>query len=187
MKFPPFTNADVIRRLNPDAKIIIMLRNPVSRLYSEYLYFREDGQSVEEFHNRVVSALYNMNDCFRKYSVRYCIYFMGTGPRLQIGFYHIYIEDFFRAFPREQVKILKLENYSQQINDTMIDVYRFLGLDKPPDEAMTRIENKRQANERDTEDKQTGDMLPKTRHMLAEFYKPWNEKLVQLIGEEFRY
>jgi thymidylate kinase len=67
------------------------------------------------------------------------------------------------------------------------DEQLYIIVDKPPDEAMTRIENKRQANERHTEDKQTGDMLPKTRHMLAEFYKPWNEKLVQLIGEEFRY
>ena len=31
MNLPPFTNADIIRKLIPNAKIIILLRNPVTR------------------------------------------------------------------------------------------------------------------------------------------------------------
>ncbi|XP_060594940.1 carbohydrate sulfotransferase 15-like, partial [Ruditapes philippinarum] len=188
MKLPPFTNAEIVKKINPDAKIIIMLRNPVSRLYSEYLYFGEDGESAEEFHKQVVSSLYYMNDCLRRYTVRYCTYFMEPALRVQVGFYHIYIEDYFRAFPREQIKIIKVENYAQHIGDTMKDVYTFLGLDEPPAETMKLVMRKSHANTRDEEDKQPGEMLPQTRDVACSiFIKPWNEKLVELIGEGYRY
>jgi hypothetical protein len=63
----------------------------------------------------------------------------------------------------------------------------FFFVDEPPAETMKLVMRKSHANTRDEEDKQPGEMLPQTRDVLAQFYKPWNEKLVELIGEGYRY
>ncbi|XP_052761792.1 carbohydrate sulfotransferase 15-like [Mya arenaria] len=51
---PLYTNADYIHHFNPDAKIIAILRNPIDRLYSDYLYFTAGkDKGPERFHERV--------------------------------------------------------------------------------------------------------------------------------------
>ena len=53
---PPFLNIHVIHGLLPRAKFVLMIRNPVTRAYSDYLYFQKKNKSPEDFHSRVVDA-----------------------------------------------------------------------------------------------------------------------------------
>lgn len=45
----------------------------------------------------------------------------------------------------------------------------------------------KRANQRNKKDKAVGEMLPKTRKLLEEFYNPHNELLSELLGEKFNY
>lgn len=52
---------------------------------------------------------------------------------------------------------------------------------------MTQICEVRPAETKSQEDEKVGDMLPETFELLTEFYRPYNEKLVELLGDDFKY
>jgi N-acetylgalactosamine 4-sulfate 6-O-sulfotransferase len=50
--------------------------------------------------------------------------------RLCVGMYYIYVEDFLRVFPREQIKVIKSEEFAIHIAETMREVFKFLEVGK---------------------------------------------------------
>lgn len=54
-------------------------------------------------------------------------------------------------------------------------------------ELLKNISTKAPANTRSGTDARVGDMLPQTRKILSEFYKPFNERLKELLGNDFDY
>ena len=77
--------AQMIRELQPNARFIIVLSDPVKRLYSDYYFLSDNlkpvavnkrdgneeevsGKSPAEFHDRVVSQIAQFNDCVAYYS-----------------------------------------------------------------------------------------------------------------------
>ncbi|XP_060607479.1 carbohydrate sulfotransferase 15-like [Ruditapes philippinarum] len=187
MTLPPSTNANVIFDLNPNAKIIIMLRNPTLRAFSDYLYFNKKGGSARTFHAKVARSIKKHRYCLRKGSLQYCAYlcrFMEI--RLFVGMYYIYVEDFFRVFPKEQIKVIKSEDFAMNISETMKEVFKFLEVDHPKQELWKKIIGQKKINERKEKNKHT-EMLPETKEMLSRFYKPYNTELSRLLGDNFMY
>ena len=62
----------------PNAKLIVLVRNPVDRLLSDFSYYFRSVIPVSirsrYFHNRVVEAIEWWNNCTSMYSVRHCVY-----------------------------------------------------------------------------------------------------------------
>ena len=50
--------------------------------------------------------------------------------RLRIGMYHIFIEDWWRVYPKDQILILKFEDYKRNSKDSLNRVFKFLELRK---------------------------------------------------------
>ncbi|XP_039403885.1 carbohydrate sulfotransferase 15 isoform X2 [Mauremys reevesii] len=71
---PPFLIQDFIHAFQPHAKLIVMLRDPVERLYSDYLYFASANKSAEDFHEKVAESLQLFENCMLDYSLRACVY-----------------------------------------------------------------------------------------------------------------
>ena len=64
----------------------------------------------------------------------------------------------------------------------------FLILDPLPDEQLQTISNpEKKKNTRRKGDVTLGEMFPKTRAMLRDFYKPHNDELGRLLGDSFNY
>ncbi|XP_045202042.2 carbohydrate sulfotransferase 15-like [Mercenaria mercenaria] len=187
MTTPPFTNANIIYHLNKHTKIIIILRNPISRLYSDYIYFNKEYASAADFHNRVVAMTGLFSSCLKIHSLRYCAYFFHYTVRIHLGFYHVYIEDYLRVFPKEQIKIIKLEDYAKDKNKSMTDVFNFLGTGLPPKRLMEKIAQHAKANTNWQRKVEVGEMWQKTYKLLYDFYKPFNDQLVKLLGNKFNY
>ncbi|XP_060574610.1 carbohydrate sulfotransferase 15-like [Ruditapes philippinarum] len=192
----PLSNAEIIKHLNPNSKIIVILRNPVERVYSEYLFFNGADNNPTEFHKRVVNSVSNMSACLQTDTLRTCIYSRPINSshrkaemvRLQVGVYHVFLEDFIKVFGRQQILIIKLENYSYHINQTMNKIFSFLDVGRVADPELNKnITTSSPANTRSGGDKLLGDMLPETRRILTEFYRPYNERLTELLGPEFNY
>ncbi|KAL3892180.1 hypothetical protein ACJMK2_004414 [Sinanodonta woodiana] len=141
---PDVTNVDVLLHLNPNVKVIAILRNP---------HTEQDNE-----------------DC-----------------RLRIGLYYIYISDFLKKMPRNNTLFLRLEDHAEQPAKTMETVFRFLGLETQNTTMQRALEGK-VANTRRDSDVSIGSMLPKTRHILNTFYRPFNQKLADLLQDEkFNY
>ena len=56
------------------------------------------------------------------------IYDSNPQVRLYIGFYYIHFREFFKYFPKDQFIILKLEDYSSHMPDSLAKIFDFLGL-----------------------------------------------------------
>ncbi|XP_060603614.1 carbohydrate sulfotransferase 15-like, partial [Ruditapes philippinarum] len=182
---PPYTLADVIYNLNPNTKIIFLLRNPVQRLYSEYLFFkRGEKKSVDVFHAKVEAAIRRHLNCLKRHCLRYCSYFyFDGGIRLEVSLYHVYVEDYLRVLPRDQVKIVKTDNFSTNMRTVVTDVFRFLDTEIPSEETLTTICSIGKKNTNIKKYEEAGPMLPATNRLLSDFYKPHNEKLSLLLKE----
>ncbi|XP_052260668.1 carbohydrate sulfotransferase 15-like isoform X2 [Dreissena polymorpha] len=190
---PPITAADVIHHLNPNAKIIAMLRNPTERLYSDYLFFNQGDKSPESFHKGVSVVLESLKTCLAINSLRHCLYKPPSSEpefhiRARIGVYHQYLKEYFRVFPASQILVLKLEDYSKAPAEIIQKIFEFLELSAFPPEKLSNItKSKNPANSRRTNDSTIGPMLPETRRLLQNFYWPHNEQLGALLGKTFNY
>jgi hypothetical protein len=106
-----------IARYNPDMKVIVSLRNPVERAFSQWNMRREKGQEPLEF----IDALKRDEEIG-----------IWKGPRgnayLARSLYVPQLEKVFQLFPREQVFIIKYENFRADPFPLLDRMFDFLGL-----------------------------------------------------------
>ena len=108
--------------------------------------------------------------------------------RLRIGIYHIYLEDWFSKFDKKQFLILKTEDYAADLKKSITNVYKFLELKPLSKKDSKRIFNAPRRNTRRPKDREVGDMLPITRQLLNNFYRPHNLLLAKLLQDDrFRW
>ncbi|XP_021357534.1 carbohydrate sulfotransferase 15-like [Mizuhopecten yessoensis] len=178
---PRLLNAHIIRHILPDVKLLVILRNPVDRLYSDYLYFSpNEKKSAKSFHNKVTRSIKDFNKCLTKKSLRHCVYTGFTAEeRLFIGLYAVYLKDWMNIYPRKQLLVLSLDEYSTNPSMAMSKIFKFLDL-RDIGKVGTRTVH---YNERRPSSRAVGQMLNKTRHILEQFYKPFNKELSLLMND----
>ena len=187
----------VISHLQPDAKLVIILRNPVTMTFSSYKFFSRDKDSltVDKFHECVVYAAEKLVRCNEEHDVKYCAilptgYLVGVKKHpcqfvlrsLQKGQYHIFIEEWLRYFSIDQFFILKLENYSSQKATWLLTIWRWLGLRTIPRGAI-HLDTANKINSNSARNDMT-EMLPKTEVLLKDFFRTANTKLVRLLNDQ---
>jgi len=104
-----------IHDYNSNAKIIMLLRNPVDRAYSHYLMSRRVGHTRSDF----LSAIEN----------EYLETGTGVSYYIGIGLYAKQVEEYLHVFPEANIKIILYEDYSNDIVGTFKDLLSFLEID----------------------------------------------------------
>jgi hypothetical protein len=161
----------------PDAKLIVLLRNPADRAYSHYqhqvkrvtagaretLTFEEAIEAEERILSGEVSKMLQ-NEDYKSFSHRSRSY-------LSRGIYIDQLLLWSSFFHRKQMLILKSEDLFKDTTNTLEGVLDFLEI--PPWAPETySIPNKREY---------TG-MSPLIRQRLDEYYKPHNQRLYEYLG-----
>ncbi|XP_060063555.1 carbohydrate sulfotransferase 15-like [Ylistrum balloti] len=186
---PVLTPGNFVYDMNPCAKLIIMLRNPVNRLYSDYLHFY-NRKSPQHFHDIVISTIDLYKDCFRKWGIRPCVhhyYLEATGKaRLRLGIYYIYISDWLEKFPRDQFLFIRLEDYAVDTKSHLQEIFHYLDLPPTSEDLLNEMSSAAPKNTRQDrkEDSDAPPMLPETRVALEQFYAPYNKKLAILLNDK---
>ncbi|XP_007257618.3 carbohydrate sulfotransferase 15 [Astyanax mexicanus] len=184
---PPFLVQDFIHAVQPQAKFIVMLRDPVERLYSDYLYFGLANKTVEDFHERVSESLQLFEVCLAERSMRSCVYnttLNNAMPvRLQVGLYVVYLLDWLSVFSREQILVLRLEDHATNRKRTMHRVFDFLHLGPLTQQKEADITKSPASNTRKPANRNLGPMLPITKDILQSFYRPFNKRLAQVLRD----
>lgn len=107
-----------IREFNPDARIIILLRQPAKRAYSHYLMDRKLGFTSSSFSvaleedRRHIPKGWGANSLYR-----------------ELGFYHEQVKRYLDVFPENQVMVLLQEDLTGQYENTLRKTFRFLDVD----------------------------------------------------------
>lgn len=102
----------------PDAKILLILRNPADRAFSQYLHQVTVGGIRLTFRQQLHACLQNRS---RRFSLQY--------PMLEFGLYHSQLTRFLEFFPRHNICIHLYDEYCADVAATVASVFRFLGVD----------------------------------------------------------
>ena len=163
----------------PDAKLIVLLRNPVDRAYSHYqhqvkrlrderrenLTFEEAIEAEERILPAEVSKMLQDED-YESLSHR-------TRSYLRRGIYIDQLLIWSSFFQREQMLILKSEDLFSDTKNTLERTLDFLEIPHWAPEKYS-IPNKREY----------AGMSPLLRQRLDEYYKPHNQRLNEYLGED---
>ncbi|XP_072311835.1 carbohydrate sulfotransferase 15 [Eucyclogobius newberryi] len=185
---PPFLVQDFVHALQPRARFIVMLRDPVERLYSDYLYFGISNKSAEDFHDKVSESLLLFQSCLTESSVQSCVYNSTVNQampvRLHVGLYIVFLLDWLSVFSPEQILVLRLEDHASNTKYTMNRVFHFLSLGPLSKRLESDITRNPASNTRRPSDRSLGPMLPATRALLSHFYRPFNAKLASVLRND---
>jgi len=108
----------LIHQVSPQARIIISLRDPLERTYSDYLMCASTGALKLSFHEEMQKELKYGRD--------------KSKPSLELeeGFYYKNVKKYFDTFGPAHVKVIIFEEFIKNITSTVKDILGFLGLDE---------------------------------------------------------
>lgn len=192
--YPINTTMVNIRLTIPNAKLIVLVRDPVDRAYSHYHHFLDPEQcrawghpkkNPGCFHRHVEVELENLRECMARNGEgsKLCAWgpigkdaWQNHRRVLSIGMYSVFLEEWLSYFPREQFCMLDLEDFKFGIDNGMQIIEDCLGLPHMGHYEGTPINRK---------STKTGilPMLEETNKTLRIFYGPYNKRLCQLSLE----
>jgi len=108
--------AENIKSYNPNAKIIIMLRNPVERAFSHYLMDYRLGLVSESFEDIVK----------KKSNHKYANLFYQQ--YIQVGEYANQLKRYLNVFNRENILLIDYEDFKKDVAGVVNKTYLFLGV-----------------------------------------------------------
>ena len=180
--------------VTPQAKLIVLLRNPIDRAYSQHWLTTLEGdetlsfeEAIEREEERLAGVVEELlandkagNHGYRSYNLRHYSY-------LTRGIYVDQLQRWMDYFPREQFLILKSEDLYSDPAAIVRQTLEFLAV---PDSA-TRIEHQefkqyREPNKKGYQnDQKPPRMSLEMRKRLIEYFKPHNARLYALLGRDF--
>ncbi|HET9947423.1 MAG TPA: sulfotransferase [Longimicrobiales bacterium] len=109
--------ADAIRARLPEARLVFVLRDPADALFSWYLLGLEQDPSpgAQPTFREWLEKIHDPGE-------------RGIGP-LETGRYATHLGRFFRAFPREQIRVYLYEELRADAGRVLRDVFDFVGVD----------------------------------------------------------
>ena len=110
--------AQQIASFQPDAKIVIILRNPVDRAYSHYCHQRRRGREKLSFEEALAAEEERVADNWR-FSFHY----------VRCGMYHDQVQRYFNLFGERSVRVYLFEDLVQNPDELCRDLLTFLELD----------------------------------------------------------
>jgi hypothetical protein len=113
----PTAPARIAERI-PQARIIVSLRNPIDRAFSDYLHMRTVGAVRRSFREQIAA---NLRDTRRQIGLDW--------PFLEYGHYHEQLSRWFAHFPRSQFHISLYEQLEHRPLELLASLQAFLGVE----------------------------------------------------------
>jgi hypothetical protein len=168
--------AERISKHLPYVKLIALLRNPVDRAYSNYHMNFDLGveplptfeEAIEAEEERLAGQVEKIiadpdHSLFNHMHLSY----------LDQGIYADQLERWFSIFPREQMLVVQSERFFKNMPAVYAEILDFLDLPQEPLEA-----------EKNANPGKYPPMKAETRQYLVEFFRPHNQRLYDLLGEQ---
>jgi N-acetylgalactosamine 4-sulfate 6-O-sulfotransferase len=210
LSYPTILTHHRLFRFQPDAKILLILRDPAERLFSDYNFFVHSKlKGPDQFHELVVNGIEWWTTCVSKLSEVRCAYGhkfdalnihdlasgifnwgMDTeGPlngagRLRASIYFIFFNEWLKLFPKENILVVTLEDYRSAPYSLFNDeILPFLGLEPFSRMAIKGLEQIHAEGVLNKAKKPLS-MHNETKALLKDFYEPYNKRLAQLLNNE---
>ncbi len=145
----------------PQARLIALLRNPPDRIYSDYHQRVKNGRVTRTFEEIVQVAFDD-----------------PLHGHLSKSIYVDHLQRWSEFFPREQMLVLKSEDFFERPVETLKVAMEFLDLPEWEPEA-SELGDKRNKGKYEQR------MDPATRRRLEEYFEPHNQRLYDYLGVDF--
>jgi hypothetical protein len=161
----------LIRAINPDAKIIIMVRNPINRILSLYNHMSQGGnetirpleRALEAENKRIIDLKFKNEP--RKFNYWNLLYVKST-------MYDEQVERYLKNFPSEQIYLISLNELQSNPQEWLNKIYKFLEL-SPFKNQKLLPQNRKKYIKKIRED---------TKKMLTEKLSPSMKNLEDMVG-----
>ena len=174
--FLPFVPERVCKAF-PDIKLILLLRNPVDRAYSQYQHNVRNHNLKEPFEKALASAIKMTAKCT---DASFCDpIFINDYKRtsyLARGIYIQQLEHWLKHFAPEQLLILKSEDFFEFPGQALDRVFAFLGLETY---SLKHWVNKNMYG--------YPAMKSSIRAELNAYFRPFNQRLYDFLGVDFNW
>ena len=174
-------------KLNPQARLIIVVRDPITRAISDYTQARSKGRSTRSFHEMAFFS----NGTHRLLDTSW--------GALRIGLYAQHLAQWLRYFPLEQMLFVSGEDLIADPAAQMDRVQAFLGLEHAvkaehfyfdPAKGFPCL-RRPEAQLRKCLGKSKGRPHPRIQpdviEQLRDFYRPFNRKFYAMVGRDFNW
>lgn len=170
-----------IKKHYPNIKLIIFLRHPVGRAYSQYNHIKDLSNPDSNKYNPQARMFIKNNKKFRdilendlkkkNYEDYHTI--------LQKGFYDEQLKYILKLFPKKNIKIIISERFKKSPLRTSNSIFRYLNL-KPLHENQLKVRN--DLHKRSYPNK----ILKDDYDFLLKIYKPHMENLYKMFGKRIK-
>ncbi len=132
--------AEAMYAFAPNGKLLTILRNPVERAMSMYMYWHQNDPTCnntshesfrKDFLNERLVSDYNAEDKDNKNTI---------GWLKDMGFYGRQLQKYFSVFPENQICVLRYEDLTNDIVGTLRRIFQFLDVD--PDVPIPGLDRK---------------------------------------------
>jgi hypothetical protein len=167
--------AERVARMLPNARLIVLLRNPVDRAFSHYQHEVALGREELSFEDALAQEDERMRGELDR-MLRDPTYFSHAWWNYTYaarGRYAEQLERWFAAFPREQLLVLLTDDLAADTASTYRRVLEFLEVEPRGLDSYPRIF-----------EREYGEMDPVTRARLEEEFAEPNLRLTELLGRE---
>jgi hypothetical protein len=167
-----------VAELVPDARLILLLRNPVDRTISAFHHNRRRtlNEPLDSLAAAIDRELNELSDEQQRLIAdeEYPDFEYAWHCYLARGVYVDQLRWWHECFPREQVLVLQSERLGEHPAEVFDEVRRFIGLAEWSPPVFARLN----ANTYD-------DVDPAVRRRLEEYFAPHNERLYAYLGERY--
>jgi hypothetical protein len=153
-----------IRNYNPQIKLIILLRNPIERAFAHWNMQRFKDREPLDFLDALKEEPRRIAQALSIESRRFSY--------VDRGFYSVQLEHAFNLFSREQVKIVRFDDFRDRKQEALDTIFDFLGV--------KRIRVTRDTDRNVVPYERA--MTPEERKYLVEVFSAEITKLEQMLG-----
>ena len=178
--------AQRIKKLLPNAKLIILFRNPTDHAYSLYHHRVRMNSEKETFEDCVIHDQERFEETEKKWENDEVREHTWKDLRLSYisdGLYFNHIEKWFSLFPKKNIHCIDVENIAKEPIVVLNKICTFLNISSYDFKNYT----KKNVNKEDSRKPTYPPMNPSTRKKLIEFYKPHNKKLESFLNMKFNW
>lgn len=176
-----------IAEILPDAKLIVLLRNPVDRAYSHYRHLVRSGRESLSFEEAIKKEIKikNQLEIVKDKSVRN--YEHVTYSYLQRGIYVDQLKLWFSFFSKSQLLILKTEDLASNPSKSYKKVLNFLELPHWEPQQYEKLNSDSGKNPKKSSCAEFLVMNEVTRAKLVDFFEPYNQSLYEYLETNFAW
>ncbi len=154
----------------PEVKLVVLLRNPVDRAISQFYRLTDLNWEVRSFDQAISDEVARL--------AQNPAYIIGEEPGnyLARGRYIEFIKNWLAFFPKEQLLVLKSEDFYAGAAATVKQVLEFLDL---PEYQLPEYQNANPGSYQPVSES--------VRHWLRDYFRPYNQQLEEYLETKFNW